>query len=218
MVDDGIPDTVALASPPGEDDAKALLAAVRVLEAGGTVVLPTDTVYGVAALPSVAGATEQLARLKDRSDQQPLAVLVADADQARSLIAEPSATVARWMEELWPGPLTLVLRRHDGAVGLALGGDQATIGVRCPAHGFVRALARRVGPLATTSANRHGDPTPSDAAGAAASLAGPVHLVIDGGPAITDVASTVVDATVEPWRVLRAGAIGVDRLGGPQQA
>lgn len=201
-----------LGDGPGTDDAPALLAAVRALEAGGTVVLPTDTVYGLAALPSIGGATEPLATLKGRPDAQPFAVLVADVAQALELVAPPSPTVRGWMDEHWPGPLTLVLPRSPAAAGLALGGDPATIGVRCPAHGFVRALARRVGPLATTSANRHGRPTPRTAAEAAAGLAGAVDLVVDGGPAGT-VASTVVDATAEPWRVLRVGAIDPARLG-----
>lgn len=187
----------------------------RVLEEGGTVVLPTDTVYGVAALPSVPGATDGLFRLKGRSDVQPLAVLVADAEQARAL-ADPSSVtpeVAGWMDRLWPGALTLVLPRSKEAAALELGGSPTTIGLRCPALPFIRELARRVGPIATTSANRHGEPTPRSATEAAASLAGPVGLVVDGGPAGT-VASTVVDVTVRPWRMLRVGAVTGAMLGG----
>jgi L-threonylcarbamoyladenylate synthase len=182
-----------------------------VLRAGGTVLLPTDTVYGVAALPSVPGATDQLFALKDRHEAQPLAVLVADAAQARSLTGEPSAQVSRWIDELWPGPLTLVLPRADSARHLALGGHPGTIGVRCPDHALVREVAALVGPIATTSANRHGRPTPATAAEAAAELTAPVGLVIDGGPSGT-VASTVVDASVEPWVVLREGALAVAAL------
>ena len=185
--------------------------AVAVLAGGGTVVLPTDTVYGVAALASADGATHQLFVLKDRYHHQPLAVLVADIGQAFGLVEEPTPEVRGWMETLWPGPLTLVLRRRPEARALALGGDDATIGVRCPDHRFVRALAERLGPLATTSANLHGEATPSSARDAAAALAGRVDLVVDGGPAGAT-ASTVVDASVTPWRVLRAGALTADRL------
>jgi tRNA A37 threonylcarbamoyladenosine synthetase subunit TsaC/SUA5/YrdC len=100
-----------------------------------------------------------------------------------------------------------VLHRSPAAAGLALGGDPTTIGVRCPAHPVVRAIAARVGPLAVTSANRHGHPTPPSAREAADGLAVPPDLVIDGGPA-GSVASTVVDATdPERWRVLRVGAV-----------
>jgi len=184
---------------------------VTVLAGGGTVVLPTDTVYGVAALASVDGATDQLFALKDRPGHQPLAVLVADLGQALQLVEEPVPEVRGWMETLWPGPLTLVLRRRVGARDLALGGNEATIGVRCPDHRFVRAVAARLGPLATTSANRHGEATPSSARDAAAALAGRVDLVVDGGPAGAT-ASTVVDGSITPWLVLRAGALPADRL------
>jgi L-threonylcarbamoyladenylate synthase len=189
------------------DDADALDRAASALRAGGAVVVPTDTVYGVAALPSVPGATDRLVRLKARDPVQPVAVLVADAEQARALVEPPSAQVARWMSTLWPGPLTLVLGRSRDAAGLALNGDPATIGLRCPDHPFLRALAGRVGPIATTSANRHGEPTPASAREAAASLTGPVALVVDGGPAVGRLASTVVDATVTPWRILREGVL-----------
>ena len=94
-------DVVSARTSPDE----ALDRAAVVLQAGGTVVLPTDTVYGVAALPGVAGATDALFRLKDRAGGQPLAVLVADAAQARALVDPLAVTaeVARWMDRLWPG-------------------------------------------------------------------------------------------------------------------
>lgn len=192
-------------------DPSALDQAVAVLGSGGTVVLPTDTVYGLAALPSVEGATQALFDLKERSEDHPLAVLVADVDQALELVSFDEPAVGRWMAELWPGPLTIVLRRSAVAAGLALGGGPATIGVRCPDHPFVRALAAEVGPIATTSANRSGEPTPTDAADAAASLAAAADLVVDGGPAGT-VASTVVDASGDGWTILREGAITADQL------
>ena len=192
-------------------DAAALDEAVAVLGSGGTVVLPTDTVYGLAALPSVEGATQALFDLKGRSEDHPLAVLVADLDQALELVSIDEPAVGRWMAELWPGPLTIVLRRSAVSAGLALGGGPETIGVRCPDHPFVRALAAEVGPIATTSANRTGEPTPVDAAAAAASLVGSVDLVVDGGPAGT-VASTVVDASGPTWSILREGAITADQL------
>ena len=188
--------------------AEAVSAAAEVLEAGGSVILPTDTVYGVAALPTVPGATAAVAELKGRSDRQPMAVLVADVAQARSLVADGAVTaeVQRWMDELWPGALTLVLPRSPAAAAMELGGRSDTVGIRCPDHAFLRALCRRVGPLATTSANRHGEPTPSTAGEASASLGVAVGLVVDGGPAGA-VASTVVDVTTVPWVVLRSGAI-----------
>lgn len=180
--------------------------AAGVLARGGAVVLPTDTVYGLAALPSVPGATDALFRLKARAADQPLAVLVADADQAVGMFAQVTPEVRSWMSRWWPGALTIVGARSTAVQHLQLGAGPDTIGVRCPDHAYLRELARRVGPVATTSANRSGEPTPRTAAEAAASLDGPVDLVVDGGPAGT-LASTVVDTVASPWRILRAGAV-----------
>jgi L-threonylcarbamoyladenylate synthase len=186
---------------PSEDrDAVGLAAAS--LRAGGAVVLPTETVQGLAALPSVPGATDRLFALKGRPADVALALLVADVDQAAS-VAVLDAAARRVVAACWPGPLTVVVPRRDD-VTLDLGGDPSTVGVRCPDHGFVRALAAVAGPLATTSANAHGEPTPASARDAAAALDGEVALVIDGGPC-TGVPSTVVDLTGAAPRIVRAG-------------
>ena len=172
--------------------------------------LPTDTVYGVGVALSVPGATARLFALKDRPASTPIAVLVASWAQALELVEPPGAKVERLLERLWPGPLTVVLRRRPDVV-VDLGGDGATVGVRCPAHDFLRGLATEVGPLATTSANRHGEPTPASALDAAAALTAPVALVVDGG-ACAGVASTVVDGTDPALPVLRAGPISPDHV------
>lgn len=191
------------------EDLTALTAdAAAALRGGGVVLLPTDTVYGIGVVAEIPGATSRLFALKSRSEGQPVAVLVADRDQALTLVDQPSDGLVRVMDRLWPGPLTVVVRRADAAVHLDLGGDPTTVGIRCPDHPFVRALAAEVGPLATTSANRHGEPTPATAAEAAASLSGPVALVVDGG-ALGSVASTVVDLTGSSAVVLREGAVSV---------
>ena len=115
------------------------------------------------------------------------------------------------IERWWPGPLTLVLRRRPG-LAWDLGDPADTVGVRLPDHDLVLALAEAVGPLATTSANRHGEPTPVTAAEAAAALAGAPDLVVDGGPCAGE-ASTVLDATGPEPVVLRPGPIAVTDLG-----
>jgi tRNA threonylcarbamoyl adenosine modification protein (Sua5/YciO/YrdC/YwlC family) len=180
------------------------------------VAVPTDTVYGIAALPTVPGATGGLFELKGRGADVPVAVLCADAGQALAL-AEPSTLgedVRRIAERLWPGPLTLVLDRRPG-LEWELGRPAETVGVRCPDHALVRALAGEVGPIATTSANRHGEPTPATAAGVERALAGPGRdgpaLVLDGGPCAAP-PSTVVDATGSTWRVLREGEITLSQV------
>jgi len=177
-----------------------------VLRAGGVAVLPTDTVYGLVALPADRAAMARLFALKGRAAEVPVAVLCADADQALAL-ADPAAQegAAKAASRWWPGPLTLVLPRRDG-VGLHLGEPSSTIGLRVPAHKLVRAVASLVGPIAATSANRHGEPTASTAAEVGAALGPGLDLVVDGGELGVS-ASTVVDGTTLPWRVLREGPI-----------
>jgi L-threonylcarbamoyladenylate synthase len=182
----------ALADPSALDDA------VGVVRAGGTIVLPTDTVYGLGTSPA---SIAKLYALKDRPDSVPIAVLVAAIGQADELVTF-TETAARIGAALWPGPLTMVLARRDG---------EGTLGVRLPDHEFVTALARSAGPLAVTSANRHGAPTPPNARDAAAALTGTVDLVVDGGPC-SGVASTVVDLTQGDVVILRTGTITEEQI------
>lgn len=184
--------------------------AVVALRAGEVVALPTDTVYGIGVLPGVPGATARLFSLKGRSLDTPLAVLCADVDQALGLVADASRAVRRVAPALWPGPLTLVLRRRSN-LGYELGEPAATIGVRCPDHAVVRALAAHVGPIATTSANPHGEPTPATAAAVAELFGGGVSVVLDGGTC-EGRPSTVIDATAAEWRVLRRGELSLDAV------
>ncbi len=194
------------AAGPEPVDRQAVDAAARALRRGQAIVLPTDTVYGVAVLLSTPGATQILSSLKHRSTEQSLAVLVASVEQAHDLIEPPSPAAARLMDAFWPGPVTLVLRRRPELRSLELGGDGSTIGLRWPDHALVRELAIRLGPIVTTSANRHGHPTPVTADAAADSLAAPVAAVIDGG-VLGGQPSTVVDCASEVLRVLREGKV-----------
>jgi L-threonylcarbamoyladenylate synthase len=194
----------AVGQPPSR---QVVARAAAALQAGEVVVLPTETVYGLAALPAVPGATARLFALKGRSADVPLAVLCADATQALALADRPDERVHQVAERYWPGPLTLVLRRRPG-LGYELGEPADTIGVRCPDHALVQAVAREVGPIATTSANRHGEPTPETAAEVAAVFGEGVALVLDGGPC-AGVPSTVLDAVSEQWKLLRRGEVSV---------
>ena len=160
-------------------------AAIAELRGGRAIVVPTDTVYGLAALPA---HVDVLYELKQRPADMPIAHLVADTEQAFTM-AEPTDPVRRLAARFWPGPLTIVW---------------AGVGVRCPDSELVRSLARVVGPIATTSANLHGQPTPTTAA-EAAEVFPTVSVVLDGG-ALPGSASTVVrvDGGLE---VLREGPI-----------
>lgn len=191
-----------------QHDAGAAERTAEVLRAGGIVVLPTDTVYGLAASAADPIATAKLFERKGRTADVPVAVLCASVDQALDLAAAIPEVARRLATEHWPGGLTLVLPRRPD-LDWALGEPHNTIGVRCPDHAFVRSVAALVGPLATTSANRHGVPTPEAAADAAASLVGPVDLVVDGGR-LAGEPSTVVDGTTPDLRMLRPGIIDVD--------
>lgn len=194
------------------DDPSAIERAAKALLGGGLVVLPTETVYGLAALASDPVATRALFARKGRGADVPLAVLCADAGQALALAADDVAPLAVELAAAhWPGPLTMVLGRRAG-LGWSLGEPTDTIGLRCPDHDVVRALAARVGPLATTSANRHGMPTPSSAVEAAGQLLGDVDLVLDGGK-LSGAPSTVVDLTGTEPRVLRQGPVHIDATG-----
>lgn len=188
----------------GAPDVVAQVAAA--LRRGGAVVLPTDTVYGIAALPSDGRAVDRVFSLKGRHATVPVAVLCADPDQALAL-ADPSAaaSVRAVADRWWPGPLTLVLPRRPG-VALHLGEPATTVGLRVPAHPLVQAVAAEVGPIATTSANRHGEPTAPTAAEAVAALGPGVALAVDGGR-LEGRSSTVIDATAVPWRTLREGPV-----------
>lgn len=182
-----------------------LAEAAAVLAQGLPVVIPTDTVYGLSVDPSVPGACERLFEVKRRPENVELPVLVADVEQALALCRGVSPVARALMERHWPGPLTLVLPRGP-ELAANLGGDGSTIGLRCPDHPVPRALCRRVGPLATTSANLHGAPTPPTAPEVAAVFGGAVRLVLDGG-VCTGSPSTVVDCTGPELRLLREGRL-----------
>lgn len=194
------------------DGAPGRAAAIEVLRAGGIVALPTDTVYGIAVALATPGGIERMFHVKRRLPDKAIALLLADAAQAWTL-GEPSPVAIALAAELWPGPVTLVLRRRPEVdLPPQVSPDGRTIGVRLPDHPAPRALAAAVGPLPTTSANRSGHPDPLDAAAVVAELGDGVDLVLDGGRTMGSRPSTVVDATTDPPTILRIGAIEEARV------
>jgi L-threonylcarbamoyladenylate synthase len=181
--------------------------AVAELAAGGVVAVPTDTVYGLAARLTKSGV-ESLFSLKARSSELALPVLVGSIDQARSVAASWPASADRLAKAFWPGALTLVVPAPP-AVGALVGGTGDSVGLRWPDHALLDALCAALGPLALTSANRHGAPaaTTVDEVVASFGLGEGPALAIDGG-ACDGVPSTVVDCMAAPVRPLRDGAIG----------
>ena len=192
----------AFGDPPPQP---AVEEALRVLAQGKPVGIPTDTVYGLAVDPFRPDATDRLFAAKRRPRDVNLPVLVGGRDQVEKLATALPEGACALMERYWPGPLTVVLpSRPDLAADL--GDDEATVGVRCPAHPVPLALCRAAGPLATTSANRHGQPTLVSAAEVLEAFGGTVPVVLDGGPC-AGLPSTVVDCTgVEP-KLLREGRV-----------
>ena len=181
------------------------------LEQGGVVALPTDTVYGVAASIDHPSSVVRLFALKDRDESKPVAVLVSGVAQLATL-ATTSPLSELLTARFWPGPLTIVLPRNE-SFGLDLGGAGDTVGVRSPAHTQLLALCERVGPIATTSANRSGAPTPSAGAEVAVALEGTgVDLILDGGDTGGNLASTVVRVDGGECEVLRSGPISDSSL------
>lgn len=183
--------------------------AVMALRDGLVVGIPTDTVYGLAIDAARPNAPTALALAKGRSSNVPLQVLVSGHDQALS-IGQWSPEALRVAAFVWPGAATLVVPRRPG-VELHLGGDGATVGIRWPAHALAVELCDRCGPLAATSANRHGEPPLATASEVAEAFCDSVAVVLDGGRC-PGLASAVVDLTGDAPRVLRAGALSEEVL------
>jgi L-threonylcarbamoyladenylate synthase len=187
------------------DPAAAVDAAERAVGRGDLVVFPTDTVFGVGCRPDLPSATARIFEAKQRPPRLTLPVMAAGLGQALEVAAfdERARNLA---ERFWPGGLTLVLPRSGGSREWDLGAERDTVGVRVPDHEVALALLRRAGPLAVTSANRSGQPTPATCEGVRDALGDAVAVYVCG-PSPGGEASTVVDLTGEAPRVLRAGAV-----------
>lgn len=193
------------------DDPAAIARAAAVLQAGGLVAFPTETVYGLGADALDAAAVRRIFAAKGRPTDNPLIVHVAEASQARALARTVPAAAERLMS-LWPGPLTLVLPRADHVPAVTTAG-QPTVAVRIPAHPAALALLRACGrPIAAPSANRSGRPSPTTAAHVLADLGGVIEVILDGGPCAVGIESTVVDVTGPVPLVLRVGGLSVEAL------
>lgn len=192
-------------------------AARRAIALGQLVVIPTDTVYGVAADAFDAKAVQRLLDAKGRGRQSPPPVLVSGIDTLRALVAVVPEPVERLVHEFWPGGLTIVLPAQP-SLTWDLGETHGTVAVRMPAQAIALELLRETGPLAVSSANRTGAPAAVEAPDARDMLGDAIEVYLDAGTAETGVSSTIVDATSlvgggEPLvRVLREGAIGRARL------
>jgi L-threonylcarbamoyladenylate synthase len=190
---------------------ESIAEAARLIFAGEPVAVPTETVYGLAADATNAGAVARIYEVKGRPSFNPLIVHVSDQAAAERIgdLGEAARTLAK---QHWPGPLTLVvpLRDSSGIASIVTAG-LPTVGLRVPAHPAMQALLRVLGrPLAAPSANASGSISPTRAEHVLKSLGGRIPLIVDGGPTQRGLESTIVAATGGPLRLLRPGPIEVD--------
>jgi tRNA threonylcarbamoyl adenosine modification protein (Sua5/YciO/YrdC/YwlC family) len=186
-------------------------AALTTIQAGGLVVLPTDTVYGLGADAFSPQAVAGLLAAKGRGRNMPPPVLVGSVRAASALAESLGAFGQDLIDEFWPGPLTLIFRASP-TLRWDLGETNGTVAIRMPLHPVALELLRRTGPLAVSSANKTGFPATTTATEAEAQLGDAVSVYLDGGPCADNVPSTIVDLTGSVPRVLRTGAVSIDQL------
>lgn len=192
------------------DPDAAIDAAVAAISDGKCIVLPTDTVYGIAANAFDADAVQRLLNAKQRGRDMPPPVLIGDVLALPTLAEEVTDQIQAVADRFWPGALTLIVRA-PASLELDLGERGGTIAVRIPDHEFTRELLRATGPLAVSSANVSGRPAATTVAEAVDQLQYSVAVFLDGGPASGPVPSTILDLTGPP-RVLREGRISAAEL------
>jgi L-threonylcarbamoyladenylate synthase len=197
------------ADPKQRED--GLVAAVEAVQQGQLVVLPTDTVYGIGADAFTPAAITALLAAKGRGRNMPPPVLVGSVRAAAALTASLGAYGQDLIDEFWPGPLTLVFRSSPSLMW-DLGDTQGTVAVRMPLHPVALDLLRRTGPMAVSSANKHGLSAAAVVEEAQAQLGDAVSVYLDGGPSADSVPSTILDLTGMVPRLLRPGGIGIDAL------
>lgn len=193
-------------------DSSRLAKAIEFLKAGELIVAPTETVYGLLADPLDPSAVSRVYEVKGRDFNKPLALCISSLAQLHQLVEEVPVYAWKIIEAFLPGPLTIVLKKSDKILeNITVGLD--TVGIRFPDHPVVLSLINQFGrPLAATSANLSGQPSPVNAEEAEKQLKGKVSLIIDSGETKYKQESTVVDLTVEPPRVLREGALPSEKI------
>jgi len=186
-------------------------AAVAAARAGELIVLPTDTVYGIGADAFIPAAVTTMLAAKGRGRNMPPPVLVGTARAAAALVDDLGAFGQDLIDEFWPGALTLVFRASPTLMW-DLGDTKGTVALRMPLHPVALEVLKQSGPMAVSSANRHGHPAAVNADEAQEQLGEAVSVYLDGGPCADNVPSTILDLTSTVPKLLRAGAIPVDRL------
>ena len=190
---------------------EAVSAATLAVNRGELVVIPTDTVYGIGADAFDANAVASLLAAKGRGRSMPPPVLISSATTLDALATRVPEWARALVQEFWPGPLTLVCHQQ-GSLNWDLGETRGTVAVRVPDHPVALAVLERTGPLAVSSANSHGLPAARDVDEAHEMLADKVAVFVDAGRTPGVEPSTILDVTGTSCRVLRVGALSVDRI------
>jgi L-threonylcarbamoyladenylate synthase len=199
--------TILLEIDPLRPNPGKIAEAVAVLRGGGVVAYPTETFYGLGADATNEKAVGKIFAIKGRAFNNPVAVIIAGEDNLSPLVSEVPDGARILIKRFWPGPLTLVFRAAP-AVLPRLTANTGKIGIRVSSHPIAALLVRELGaPLTATSANMSGEPENASAARVRYSLANLPDLIIDGGKLTGGSGSTILDVTVVPFRILRAGVI-----------
>jgi L-threonylcarbamoyladenylate synthase len=191
--------------------AEGIKEAVVALGNGELVVVPTDTVYGVAADAFKPDAVAALLAAKGRGRQMPPPVLVGSRRAAFALVEDVTTSASDLIDEFWPGGLTLVFR-SSRSLAWDLGDTQGTVAIRMPMHSVTLELLKESGPLAVSSANISGSAPATTAADAESQLGDAISVYLDDGPSTGEIPSTIVDVTGPVPKLLRSGAITVKRM------
>jgi L-threonylcarbamoyladenylate synthase len=193
--------------------AAALDEAAQILRAGGLVAFPTETVYGLGANALDGIAVERIFAAKGRPKWDPIIVHVSSLDMARQLVSAVPDSATPLMEAFWPGPLTLLLPRSAAIPDVVTAG-RPLVGLRMPSHPVALELIRRAGvPIAAPSANRFSHVSPTTAEHVFHDLDGRIDAVLDAGPALHGVESTVLDPNQIPMLIYRPGAVTREMIG-----
>lgn len=190
---------------------RGIAAAVEAVQRGDLVVLPTDTVYGLGADAFKPWAVTALLAAKGRDRQMPPPVLVGSRNTLDGLVISLPRVARDLVEAFWPGALTIVVE-HAPSLQWDLGDTGGTVGVRMPLHPVALEVLRQTGPMAVSSANKTGQPSAMTADEAREQLGYSVSVYLEAGASQDRVGSTIVDLTRERPRILRAGAIPIEKL------
>jgi L-threonylcarbamoyladenylate synthase len=188
---------------------RGIAAAIEAVGRGDLIVMPTDTVYGIGADAFKSWSVTALNNAKGRTT--PVPVLVGSRHTLDGLVFGLPQAARDLVDAFWPGALTIVVE-HAPSLQWELGSNDGTVAVRMPLHPIALEVLRETGPMAVSSANKHGQPPAETAAEARDQLGYAVSVYLEGGPCPEPVASTIVSLTNNEHRVLRTGAIPIEKL------